>query len=79
MFNSSIECSYLSCFKNFNTGLQAYKGGYIDMAGYYSHVENCTTGLYAQQGEQIVGTANNQYAGNTTDDNAFAASYGYID
>jgi hypothetical protein len=27
MSNSTIECAYLSCFKNFNIGLQAYKGG----------------------------------------------------
>ena len=36
-------------------------------------------GLYAQQGGQIVGTANNQYSGNTTNENAVAGSFGYID
>jgi hypothetical protein len=79
IFNSIIECAYLSCFRNFTTGLQALKGGYIDMASYYSHVENCTTGLYAHQGGQIVGMVNNQYAGNTTDENAMAGSFGYVD
>ena len=51
----------------------------MDMTRHYFHVENCTTGLYAQQGGQIIGTVNNQYAGNTTDENALAGSYGNID
>jgi hypothetical protein len=53
MSNSTIECAYLSCFKNFNIGLQVYKGGHIDMGAYYSQVENCTTGLYAYQGGRL--------------------------
>jgi hypothetical protein len=45
----------------------------------YCRIENCTTGIYALTGGQVTGTANNQYSGNSTDETADSASYGYID
>jgi hypothetical protein len=45
----------------------------------YNFIHDNTTGLSAATGAAITGTANNQYSGNTTDESATAASYGYID
>jgi hypothetical protein len=44
-----------------------------------SFISNCTTGIQAINGASVFSTANNQYAGNTTNESATAASYGYID
>lgn len=63
-----IQCIHNSKADNF----QPAADGYV-------RIRNCDTGLYAAQGGQILMTANNQYSNNTTDENAVAASFGYID
>lgn len=45
----------------------------------YDRIYNCTSGVYSTTGSMIVGTANNQYSGNSTDETATSASYGYVD
>ncbi len=45
----------------------------------YIRIRNCNIGISSYQGGQVTGTANNQYSGNTADESATAASYGYID
>jgi hypothetical protein len=45
----------------------------------FPRIRNMTNGIYAEKGAQVYNTANVQYAGNTTNENAIAASYGYID
>jgi hypothetical protein len=56
-----------------------YVQTYNAAAGGYNRVRNCDTGIYACNGAQVIGTANNQYSGNGTDENGVAASFGYID
>jgi hypothetical protein len=45
----------------------------------YHQIHDNGIGLQAQTGGMIMNTANNQYTANTTNENAVAASYGYID
>ena len=42
-------------------------------------VRNCTTGLRAYNGSQITGTYITTFSGNSTNKNATASNYGYID
>lgn len=51
----------------------------IAMTNGYNHFENCSTGIQSLNGSQVIGTVNNIYTGCTTNENAVAASYGYID
>jgi len=44
----------------------------------YCFIENCDTGLYADNGGQITGETNTQYSGNTTNTNADAATFGNV-
>ena len=45
----------------------------------YVRIRNCSTGIRAQTGAIVENTSSNQYSGNTTDEDAVSASYGYID
>lgn len=45
----------------------------------YNIIRNQATGINALQGGVVWSTANNQYSGNTANETAVAASYGYID
>lgn len=65
------------------TGINVIDGGRVlftnSSSTGYCRVRNCTAGISAGTGGQATGTANNQYSGNTTNESATAASYGYID
>ena len=45
----------------------------------YNRIRNQGTGIDATSGGTVFNTANNQYSGNTVDENADAGSYSYID
>jgi hypothetical protein len=62
-------------------GIYATDGGRVVFynADVRCRVRNCSTGLYAATGSQITSTNLVVYSGNTTNENAIAASYGYID
>lgn len=63
----------ISCDSNGSVALSTGAGG-----GYHV-ISNCTTGVYAETAGVVLGTTNNQYSSNGTDENAVSASYGYID
>ena len=44
----------------------------------YNRIRNCTIGIYAYTGGMVVSASVNQYSGNTTDESAAGASFGYI-
>ena len=52
---------------------------YASAATGYVRIRNQATGITASAGAQVDNTANIQYSGNTADETATAASYGYID
>lgn len=52
---------------------------YSAAADGYNRIRNCTLGIKAESGGKVVNTTNHQYSGNTTDETATSASYGYID
>ena len=52
---------------------------YAGAAQGYCRIRNLNNGIYAAVGGKAIGTSNNQYSGNTVDENAIAASFGYID
>jgi hypothetical protein len=54
-------------------------GGGVSFETSYTKIRNCDTGIYSAQNSQAHYTANNQYSGNTANETAIAASYGYID
>jgi len=45
----------------------------------YARIASCTTGIRAINGSQVTATTNNQYASNTTNESADAATFAYID
>jgi len=59
------------------TGAQV--GCYSTAAEGYPRIRNQAVGIRAQSGAQVAITANIQYSGNTLDESADAASFGYID
>ena len=65
------------------TGVYASKNGVFNctnaVAEGYLRIRNNTTGVSADTGGQVTGTALIVYSGNTTNESAVAASYGYID
>jgi len=65
---------------NFADGIMAIGSGSIDMypTTNYHGVRNCARGLTANQGGQIINTANNQYSGNTTNENSTTATFGSV-
>lgn len=52
---------------------------YSPAANGYTRIRNQATGVYAYRGGMVQSTANVQYSGNTVDESAVSASYGYID
>lgn len=53
---------------------------YTLLSSIVNHViRNCATGVQADSQSSVTGTANVTYSGNTADESATAASYGYID
>jgi hypothetical protein len=64
---------------NSNNALYSNASGFIYTGAAYNIIRNWNVGILADQGGQTVGTANNQYATNNTNESATAASYGYID
>lgn len=46
---------------------------------FYNRIRNLQYGCYSRKGAQISGTSTTQYSGNTSDETADAASFGYID
>jgi len=52
---------------------------YTTAAAGYTRIRNQAIGIYAMTGTQVAVTANVQYSGNTADETADAASFGYID
>lgn len=66
---------------NYTTGVASEGKAFIRMltAGMWNFVQNCTTGLNANEGGGILSTSNNQYSGNDTNEIADATSYSYID
>jgi len=57
----------------------AVVGCYTSAAGGYPRIRNQAVGIYAEAGGMVKTTANNVYSGNTADETADAASFGYID
>jgi hypothetical protein len=60
-------------------GIQCTGGGFCSCEATYSRIRDLDTGIAASQGGVVIYTANNQYSGNTVNEVATAASYGYID
>jgi hypothetical protein len=61
------------------TGITAAQNGLVSCGALYNSIRNfTTTGLSAASAGVIVSTSNNQYSGNTANETATAASYGYI-
>jgi hypothetical protein len=53
--------------------------GSVTFEAKYNKIRYCDTGIYCTFGGEVVNTGNNQYSGNTVNEVATAASYGYID
>ncbi|MDP2689926.1 MAG: hypothetical protein Q8P48_07415 [Deltaproteobacteria bacterium] len=83
MSNSFCNLRAGSIIHGCATGIEAQKNGVFNCGGAasegYPRIRNCATGASAATGGQITATVNNQYSGNTTNESADAASYGYID
>lgn len=60
-------------------GVHVYGSSFFSFELTYSVVRDCDTGVGADNGGVIINTGNNQYSGNTANETATAASYGYID
>ena len=66
------------------TGIQSTGNSQADTfesaANGYNRIRNCTSdGIRSEKVSSVIKTVNNVYAGNGTDEDADAASFGYID
>jgi hypothetical protein len=81
--NSVLLLNVANDLGNFAVAISATDGARVSTgtsaSGGYNFIHDNTTGLSATTGAAITGTANNQYSGNTADESATAASFGYID
>ncbi len=71
-----------SYFDNFSTAVSVTNSRVVmgpSASNSYIFIYNNTIGIQSSNGGQVTGTSTNQYSGNTTNENAVAASYGYID
>lgn len=71
--------SVLNYFENLETGMSLIQSHYDNVTASYLFITNCATGIAASFGGTARRTTNHVYASNTTDENATAASFGYID
>lgn len=82
-FNASLTVTNGCEIDSVSNGILCAQGAQTGTTGVastgYNRITNCTTGIYADRGGQVTGTTNNQYSGNSTDENGVAASYGYVD
>ena len=62
-----------------NTGMEHEGAGLSNHQLVYSKIRNWTNGIGSIQGSTVFFTGNNQYASNTANETAVAASYSYID
>jgi hypothetical protein len=80
--NAIVWANIGNDISNFSTAISATDGSRINMStsapSGYNFIHDNTTGLSAITGASIVSTANNQYSGNTANESATAASFGYI-
>jgi hypothetical protein len=81
--NSVLLLNVANDLGNFAVAITATDGARVSTgtsaSGGYNFIHDNTTGLSAAISAAITGTANNQYSGNTADESATAASFGYID
>ena len=79
--NGAFE--YGSVVEGGNNGVEIQANGmcnfYSPASGGYPRIRNCTNGIRAYVGGAGINTGTNVYSGNVTDENATAASFGYID
>jgi hypothetical protein len=70
-------------FSNFSTVFSLTDGVSVNTTSSatngYNFIHDNTTGISATTGSRVIGTANNQYSGNSTDEYAQAATFAYID
>jgi len=74
-----LEAASLNTTYGVYAGLNGVVSFYTSGSTCYPRVRNQAVGAYANQGGQVVSTTNVQYSGNTADESADAASFGYID
>lgn len=78
--NCTARLNVGNSIDGFSSGVYCYNGASVSTsASPYNIIRNCTTGVTAFALGGVIGTANNQYSGNTTNENATSASYSYID
>jgi len=61
------------------SGVACSGNSFVGCEAQYNKIRNCDTGVVADRGGQVGATANNQYSGNTANETATAASFGYIE